>query len=447
MATQPTLEFAENGFVERGRTLKATHVIEIVEMSHRAEFQPLLDSADGVTHLDIAVASGPSGPEVLIQPRAGDRVLPGELYVQVPGAFGAPAAFDRSGGHGLAWASPSANLQEYLQTHQFGAPSLPGGLRNGADEVDLAWTIQISALGVASSIVACQLSSAEPAVLETALSVIDRLSNVTSQSQAAGPQGGLHAFRFGFVVELALTGRLDAPPPPPAPVASEPPPPPPPPAPPAPVAPVETFEPAQPEIDSFHAETFDAQSFDPNAFDPTSFDSGSFDPGSFDAPSGLDTFAVESVEPEGEALYDMSANAWEGSTSAAGTIDARAAVAEALGRYEGKRVVIGAITDQKKLTNVLRGIAPEVEAEDMCGFVDTGARANGKSGAVFTSTAIHFTGVNGRQQYDYADIESFKLEATAVVLNGADGTKAKISTSGQSLAIAEAIVAATGLSV
>ncbi len=427
MAIKPALGSATHGFVERGRTLQAAQVIDIAAMSHRPDIRQLADSVDGITHLDVVVANGPFGPEVLVTPRAGDRLLPSELYAQVPGAFGAPAAFDRTGGHALAWASPSGDLQEYLQTHLFGAPALPGGLRNGVDEIDLEWTIQISALSVSSSLVVCQLSGTEPAVVEVALSAIDRLSKVTSQSQAAGPQGGLHAFRFGFIVELALTGKLDAlfyrlrrPPrsAPSAPTAT----------PLAPV-PVETFE---PEV--FYPEAFDSSSF---------HDSVSI----LDSDSILDTFSAEDAELDSEALFDMSATSWEGSAGGAGPIDARARVAEALGRYEGKRVAVGVIADQKKLTNVLRGIAPDIEAEDMCGYVDTGARANGKSGAVFTTTAVHFTGLSGRQQYDYAAIESFELEASAVILNGVDGTRAKISTSGQSLAIAEAVAAATGLSV
>lgn len=403
MAIQPALESATNGFVECGRALQAAHVIDVDSLAQRPGMQQLVGSVDGLTHLDVVVADGPFGPEVLVKPRAGDRMLPCELYAQVPGAFGAPAAFDRSGGNGLAWTSPDAQLQDYLQTHQFGAPAIPGGLRNGIDEIDLEWTIQISALSVSSSLVVCQLSSTDPAVLDVALSAIDRLSKVTSQSRAAGPQGGMHAFRFGLVVEWALTGQLDAPPPPPAPAA-----------------------PVAGEV--LASETFTPQTFER---DPLTFD----------------TFGVADAELDAEALYDMSATSWEGSAGDVGSIDARARVAEALGRYEGKRVAVGVITDQKKLTNVLRGIAPDIDADQMCGFVDTGARANGKSGAVFTTTAIHFTGLSGRQRYDYAAIDSFELEASAVILNGADGTRAKISTSGQSLAIAEAVAAATGLSV
>lgn len=130
-----------------------------------------------------------------------------------------------------------------------------------------------------------------------------------------------------------------------------------------------------------------------------------------------------------------------------GAVDAGPAVIEALSRYEGKRVIVGAIADEKKLINVLRAISPGVEVDEICGFVDTGARANAKSGAVFTATAVHLIGLSGRRQFDYTDIEAFALETSAVMLTGTDGSQLKISTSGQSLAIAEAIAAATGLSV
>ena len=449
MASHSAIESATNGFTDRGRTLKGTHTVDLAEASHRPAFQSLANSPDGLTHLDVIVANGPFGPEVLIQPRCGDHGLPGELYAQVAGAFGAPAAYDKASGEGFAWTSPSANLQEYLRTHQFGAPALPGGQRSGRHDIDMDWTVQILALGPTHSIVACQLSSDEPTGVALALSTIDRLAQVTGQSQAAGAQGGLHAFRFGFVVELALSGQLDVPPP--APVATQPPPPVAPVAtqPPPPVAPVAT--PVATETEMLETASFESSSFESSSFESSSFESSSFD--SIASPtsasdisiSALGTLSVEDAELGSEALYDMSSTSWEG--SGADSINAPARVAEALGRYESKRVCVGAIPDHKKLANVQRGIDPDVDVDTICGFVDTGARANGKSGVVFTTTAMHFCGLSARLHYDYTAIESFELESTAVIINGVDGTRAKISAAGQSLPIAEAVAAATGLSV
>jgi len=447
MASHSAIESATNGFTDRGRTLKGTHTVDLAEASHRPAFQSLANSPDGLTHLDVIVANGPFGPEVLIQPRSGDHGLPGELYAQVAGAFGAPAAYDKASGEGFAWTSPSANLQEYLRTHQFGAPALPGGQRSGRHHIDMDWTVQILALGPAQSIVACQLSSDEPTGVALALSTIDRLAQVTGQSQAAGAQGGLHAFRFGFVVELALSGQLDVPPP--APVATQPPPP---------VATPVAAETEMLETASFESSSYENDSFaNTSSFDSrSSFESSSFESSSFDSIpsptsasdisiSALGTLSVEDAELDSEALYDMSSTSWEG--SGADSINAPARVAEALGRYEGKRVFVGVIPDQKKLANVQRGIDPDVDVDTICGFVDTGARANGKSGVVFTTTAMHFCGLSARLHYDYTAIESFELESTAVIINGVDGTRAKISAAGQSLPIAEAVAAATGLSV
>lgn len=420
MAIHPALESAANGFADRGRTVKKTHSIDLVEMSHRPAFRELMDSADGVTHLDVLIADGPFGPEVLIQPRAGEVRLPGELYCQVPGAFGAPAAFDKTTEPGLAWVSPNGQLQEYLRTHQFGAPSLPGGQRNGQHEISFDWTVQLNALGGDQSIMVCQLSGDDPNVVSIALAIVDHLAKVTGQSRSAGPQDTLHPLRFGFIVGLALTDQLVVLPPPPmvsapqpAAVAS-----PPPPAPPVHAAPA----PAEPVA----APAMEFESFE------TSFSSI----GTIDEPS-----------PEPAASFDTSGRSWEAPAAGAGSIDARAKVTEALSRYEGKHVSVGAITDPKKLHNVLRSIAPEVDADEMCGFVDTSARANGKSGVVFTSTALYSSGVGARRQYDYTAIESFQLESASVVITVEEGHRVKIPTAGQSLAIAEAVAAATGLSV
>lgn len=214
MATHPALESAAKSFADRGRTVKQTHSIDLVEMSHRPAFLELIDSADGVTHLDVLVADGPSGPEVLVQPRAGDVGLPGELYCQVPGALGAPAAFGKTTEPGLAWVSPNGQLQEFLRTHQFGAPSLPGGQRNGQRESTFDWTVQLSALGGDQSVMVCQLSGDDPNVVPVALAIVDHVAKVTAQSRAAGPQDTLHPLRFGFIVGLALTDQLVVLPPP-----------------------------------------------------------------------------------------------------------------------------------------------------------------------------------------------------------------------------------------
>lgn len=396
-------------------------------MAHRPAFLALLDSPDGVTHLDVAVAKGPFGADVLIQPRAGEQALPAELYSQVPGAFGAPAVFGKTTEPGLAWVSPNGQLQEYLRTHQFGAPSLPGGQRNGEHEINFEWTVQLNALGGDQSMMVCQLSGNEPNAVPIALAIVDHMAKVTAQSRAAGPQDGLRPLRFSFVVGLALTNQLGVLPPPPmaaapaAPVAATPAPPaptPPAPTPPAPAAPVAAPAPVEAamEFESFE----------------TSF-------------SSLDTLDAPSPEPA--ASFDTAERSWEAAAPGAGSIDARAKVTEALSRYEGKRVSVGAITDAKKLNNVLRSIAPEVGADEMCGFVDTGARANGKSGVVFTSTSLFSSGVGARRQYDYTVIESFELESTSVVITVEEGRRVKIPTAGQSLAIAEAVAAATGLSV
>lgn len=428
MAIHPALASVTKGFVDRGRTLESTHTVDLAEMSHRPAFLELLDSPDGVTHLDVVVAKGPLGVDVLIQPRAGEQALPAELYSQVPGALGAPAVFGKTAEPGLAWVSPNGQLQEYLRTHQFGAPSLPGGQRNGEHEITFDWTVQLNALGGDQSMMVCQLSGNEPNAVAIALAIVDHLAKVTSQSRAAGPQDGLSPLRFSFVVGLALTDQLGVLPPPPmtaapsAPVAAPPPAPAPAPpvaaTPPAPAAPVATPEPVE------AATGF--ESFE------TSFTS-------------IDT--LDEPVPEPTASFDTAGRSWEASAPGAVSIDARAKVTEALSRYEGKRVSVGAITDPKKLNNVLRNIAPEVGADEMCGFVDTGARANGKSGVVFTPTSLYSSGVGGRRQYDYAVIEAFELESTSVVITVEEGRRVKIPTAGQSLAIAEAVAAATGLSV
>lgn len=366
MAIHPTLASAASGFAERGRTVVQTYSVDLVEMSHRPAFAELMHGADGITHLDVITADGPFGPEVLIQARAGDVSLPGELYCQVPGAFGAPAAFGKVNESGLAWVSPNEQLQDYLRTHQFGAPALPGGQRSGQREINLAWTLQLNALGADQSIMVCQLSGDDPTAVSVALAIVDHVSKVTTQSRAAGPQDTLYPLRFGFVVGLALTDQLVVAPPP--------------------------------------------------------------------------TVANEDV-------FDTSARSWEAPTASAGSIDATAKVAEALGRYEGKRVCVGPISEPKKLANVLRGIAPAVDIDQMCGFVDTGARANGKSGVVFTPSALYFNGVGGRHHFEYSSIESFQLESASVVITVNEGQKVKIPSAGQSLPIAEVVAAVTGLTV
>lgn len=434
MAIHPALASATKGFVDRGRTLESTHTVDLAEMSHRPAFLELLDSPDGVTHLDVVVAKGPLGVDVLIQPRAGEHALPAELYSQVPGAFGAPAVFGKTAGTDLAWVSPNGQLQEYLRTHQFGAPSLPGGQRNGEHDINFDWTVQLKALGGDQSMMVCQLSGNEANAVAIALTIVDHMAKVTAQSRAAGPQDGLCPLRFSFVVGLALTDQLGVLPPPPmaaapaAPVAATPAPPAP--APPAPVAATPPAAPVAAPAPVEAATDFEAAS-----------DFGSFET-SF---TSIDT--LDEPSPEPAASFDTAERSWEAAALGAASIDARAQVTEALSRYEGKRVSVGAITDAKKLTNVLRSIAPEVGADEMCGFVDTGARANGKSGVVFTSTALYSSGVGGRRQYDYAVIESFELESTSVVITVEEGRRVKIPTAGQSLAIAEAVAAATGLSV
>lgn len=208
MATHPALESAAKSFADRGRTVKQMHSIDLAEMSHRPAFLELIDSNEGVTHLDVLVADGPFGPEVLVQPRAGDVGLPGELYCQVPGALGAPAAFAKTTEPALAWVSPNGQLQEYLRTYQFGAPSLPSGQQNGQRKITFDWTVQLSALGGDQSLMVFQLSGDDPHAVPVALALVDHVAKITAQSRAAGPQDTLHPLRFGFVVGLALTDQL-----------------------------------------------------------------------------------------------------------------------------------------------------------------------------------------------------------------------------------------------
>ena len=434
MTSQPAIDVSTTGRAERGRTPVRQHTIELATASQRwPALGPLMTTAEAVTHVEVTVVRGPFGDEVIIHPRSGAQSLPGELYALLPGAFPTPASYDHSSGSGLAWCSSNAALQNYLRTHEFGASALPGGHRSADHDIVLDWTIQLSALDVDRSLVVCQLSSDAPTVLVAALEVVDRLATATAQTRAEGGHAAPEALRFSPLVELALSGQLDTPDP--EPVRDAPMPPPPgafdaaPPVPEAPMPPPPAAADAVPPP--------------PVAADAV--------PAPAPAPAAVEAQppspAIAEPAPVVEPTFDASANDWESATSSAHSIDARSTVAEALRRYEGKRVSIAPITDQKKLANVLRAVAPGIDADEIVGFVDTGIRANGKSGAIFTASAIHFTEVSTRHHYLYTAIESFELESSAVVLNGTDGSRAKISTADQTFAIAEAVVAATGLQV
>lgn len=390
MATEPAANTTTDGLVDRGRAIVATHTLDL---SGGATPWPELASISAhvpdITHLEVVVLRGPHGQEVAVWPCAGARKLPGEFYVLVPGALGAPAAYDSSTSAEMTWVSPHSALTDYLRTHEFGASALPGGQRSAEGSIDLDWTVQVSALDADRSLFVCQLGTDTPAVITAATVVVDRLAGVTSQSRAAGRQGMMHPIRFAAVVELVASGKLDQPP-------------------------VVEADPAPPAVEAHEPEP-------PVQAEPET-----------------------ETEPETKPKTEPAAGR---PTLDAPAVDARAAVVEALQRYAGKRVSVGPLADKKKLANVLRGVAPGVDPDEICGFVDTGVRANGKAGAVFTPTAVHFTEGGVRHRFDYAEIQSFEFASSAVIVNGTDDRTAKISTADQTFAIAEAIAAASGLLV
>lgn len=122
----------------------------------------------------------------------------------------------------------------------------------------------------------------------------------------------------------------------------------------------------------------------------------------------------------------------------------RTSIIAALTPHESKRVHVGSIDDTKIRANIAKKIATDVPSSDICGFIDTGMRASGKAGAVFTPTTVYINDIGDRYQFDYVDIRSFRLDGSEVSIAGADGTTVKIASHGEAPIIAEALAAATG---
>lgn len=125
-------------------------------------------------------------------------------------------------------------------------------------------------------------------------------------------------------------------------------------------------------------------------------------------------------------------------------ISARAAIEAALSHHGGKRVVVGTVTDAKKLRNITAKIARNIDPAEICGFVDTGIRASGKAGVVFTPSAVHINELGDHHHFQYSAIASFRLDGSELTIRGMDGSSVKIASHGEAAIIMESLVAATG---
>ncbi len=126
--------------------------------------------------------------------------------------------------------------------------------------------------------------------------------------------------------------------------------------------------------------------------------------------------------------------------------DAADGVIAALQPHVGKRVFAGAIDDQKKLDNVLKKVAPGIDPASIVGFIDTGLRASGKAGFVFTADALYLSEIGDRHHLPYETIQSFRLDGDKVRItsNQPDIDDIKILVGTDAAIVIEAMVAATG---
>lgn len=207
MATQSAVE----GFAERGRTVTGQHSMTFTE---GGTLGSALKSVTGgkvtMSRVDVVVANGPHGIEVVTQPYAGNTPLPGELHVLVPGALGAAAAYDDSGFLGFSWNSPNDELKKYLRSNKFAAHELPEELKHGLTAIKLGWTVQVNAIAVDRSWITCQTGGFSGMGAHVrALGIVDQLAAAVAQSYSTGPQATLHPLRLASIAELAFSGQLE----------------------------------------------------------------------------------------------------------------------------------------------------------------------------------------------------------------------------------------------
>lgn len=118
------------------------------------------------------------------------------------------------------------------------------------------------------------------------------------------------------------------------------------------------------------------------------------------------------------------------------------AIVNAATPHAGKRVVIGAIDDAKRLANVFSKVAPGADPGSLVAFFDTGMRANGKAGIAFLPEEIRVTEMGEHRSARYEDLRSVKVDGGKVIVNVIQADGIELLVGNDSEAIVEMLRAA-----
>lgn len=180
------------------------------------------------TPVCVIVASGPFGPEVVVQPLGEGESQPAEYHLWLPGAVRSAAEY-RVGRLSGSWGCPGdTEVELWLRSEDFGVNDLPVTVTHGYRKVKLDSVVQLHPTGSNQSALVITLGGESPASeLGTAIAVAHEIAVATSSSTASRALAPVSLVQFGEIALAAATGHLDAAAAPtPPPLASAPPPPP-----------------------------------------------------------------------------------------------------------------------------------------------------------------------------------------------------------------------------
>ena len=159
--------------------------------------------------LEVVTATGPLGPECIVQPFHGHSVLPGEYHLTIPGALRTPVEYLRK--RGGTWnAGDDDEIVKWCKSLELDTYLLPDELKQGFTRIKLESVFQLVPISTAASHLVFTLGGIHAMIdLKPYVPLAEKLAAAIAASVGPGAMPPLGTITFTELVAAAHAGQLD----------------------------------------------------------------------------------------------------------------------------------------------------------------------------------------------------------------------------------------------